>query len=159
MPPHAMTDAPPPHSARLFDAAPLMFEAAERYLRANSNFESSVVIQETVDALAEVATGDQLFALPLQHKLLSMDAALRWALFLAVAATHPNSDRFFADGPFDAQAALQLIGGVYDLGVKEAALDYLDDDSDDSESDEEEPELEAGAAPEPMPAEPATPAT
>lgn len=149
-----MADAPQstPADSRLIDAAPLLFDAAERYLRANSNFESSVVIQETVDALAEVTTGDELFALPLQHKLLSMDAALRWALFLAVAATHPNSDQFFESGPFDAQAALQLIGGVYDMGIKEAVLDYLEDDSDDSESEDDEPEAEAEVAGVPEPA-------
>src|SRR3954469_3688670 len=71
--------------------------AVDGFVRENSNFESSFALDA---ALADAnASPDlhSLFQAPLQHKILSMEGALRWLLFLHVAPGRAEQE---GDPPF-----------------------------------------------------------
>ena len=119
-----------------------LFHAVEGFIRANTNFESSVPVNTAIEMIANCTSLQDLFTLVLQRQLLNMDGALHWALFLSLAPARAEEagDRCFsAAAPFSATAALALIASVYDLGVQEVVAEHFEYDS---ESDEEEDEDE-----------------
>ncbi len=120
-----------------------LFRAIENFIRANSNFESSIPINAAVDELGKSADLTTTFSIPLQHKLLTMEGALQWVLFLSVApdrAVQEGDAPFSPEAPFSSAQALALLAGVYDVGVQEAVWEHfaLDDEDEDDEDDEEE---------------------
>jgi hypothetical protein len=130
-----------PHS--LAAVAPDLFDAVARFITHSTNFESAAITQAAIDDAGATTTPEDLFAVPIQHKLFSMDTALRWLLFLSVASQHEAGGPFFAGAPHDTRAAMQLIVAVYDIGVKDAALDYLEpEDSDSDDDSDDEPEVD-----------------
>lgn len=115
------------------------FAAVESFVRSGSSFESSTAIDAAVADLGKCTSLQDAFAVPLQHKLFSMDGALRWALFLAVAPDHetPGGGPPFANGPkFSTQDAFDLIAAVYDAGVQAAVWDHFGEDEDDEEDED-----------------------
>ena len=54
------------------------------FIRGNGNFESSVVVNAAIEELEQCESLQQCFTIPLQHKLFSMETALKWVLFLTV---------------------------------------------------------------------------
>lgn len=121
--------------------------AMDSFIRANGNFESSIVINTAVEELEKCESLQQCFAIPLQHKLFNIDSALKWVLFINIVPEkiiEQNSEdeeftplledfnTFTSD--FSANDSLKLIASVYDLGVQDIVLSHLEDDSDD-ESD------------------------
>ena len=112
------------------------------FIRANGNFESSVVINSAIEELEQCESLQQCFAIPLQHKLFSMETALKWVLFLTVIPDKiieqesedeefsSQLDNFNSFATFSSLDALKLIASVYDLGIQDAILSHLDDDSD-----------------------------
>jgi hypothetical protein len=124
----------------LKDGHPLMFAAVEKFIHEHSNFESSVAAQTCIAALGEATTLNEAFEVPLKQKLLSMEGALYWVLFLSA-----GPDRAEADGDpapseaFSSREALALIAKVYDNGLQNHVLEHFDpDDEEVSSSGEEE---------------------
>jgi hypothetical protein len=114
-------------------------QAIEGFLQANTNFESSVVLNTTFEMLAACSTLQEVFTLALQRQILGMDGALHWMVFLSLAPARAEAlgeAPFSPAAPFSAAAALTLITSVYDLGVAEIVDEHFDSESD-SESEEE----------------------
>jgi len=122
--------------------------AMDGFIRGNGNFESSVVVNAAIEELEQCESVQQCFAIPLQHKLFSMETALKWVLFLTVIPDKiveqesedeefsKQLDEFNTFKEFSSLDALKLIASVYDLGIQDAILSHLDDSSDDGDSDD-----------------------
>lgn len=126
--------------------------AIDSFIRSNSNFESSLVINAAIDEIEQCDSLQSVFSVPLQHKLLTLDSALKWAFFLTIII--PNLITVPEDGEeddeettefntkltefdiFSSNDALKLIASVYDLGVQETVLCHIDDGSDSDSSSE-----------------------
>ncbi len=115
----------------------VLLGAVDSFIRANTNFESSVPINAAIDAMEGLSTREAIFSEPLQRQMFNLEAALRWALFMEVAPARAveEGDPAFAD-EFTASKSLALVSGVYDVGVQEAVWEHFEDS--DSESDEED---------------------
>jgi hypothetical protein len=118
-----------------------LFHAIDGFIRANTNFESSIPTNEAIDAIGRCTDLKSVFSTPLQRQLFSMDTALRWVLFLSVAperAVTEGDEPFDPAESFSAQEALALISNVYDIGVQETVWDHfeVDEDEEDDESEE-----------------------
>jgi hypothetical protein len=138
---------------------PMLFSAVAQFLKAHSNFESSQPIEAALEDLKSCTRMNDVFTLPLQHKLLSMDSALQYAMFLRAApATFEAAleeealeTPFTGDAAFSCGFALDTIHSVYDLGVADLtsyvqeAIDEAEDDDEDDDESEEESEEEAPA--------------
>jgi len=145
----AQTQDEPAHDLTLA-AHPILSRAIEEFVRENANFESSLAINGAIDELNQSFDLQTVFATPLSHKLFPMDAALRWVLFLTLApgrAVQEGDTEFSAEVPrFLPEDALNLLAGVYDVGVQEAVWNHFDaalDDEGDDEEDEEDEEDES----------------
>lgn len=121
----------------LAGSVPDLFDAIEGFIRQNANFESSIVQKRVVDEIGAATDVMVAFAVPMQNALLSMDGALRWAMFWR-AAIDRNDTADFPSDMFTADAAIRLITQVYDTGFQDAVLQYFEesDSSDDDEGDE-----------------------
>jgi hypothetical protein len=123
--------------------------AMDSFIRANGNFESSMVINAAIAELEQCVSIQQCFSIPLQHKLFNMDSALKWVLFLV---TVPEKiveqfaedeefsilkDEFNEFSNFSALDSLKLIASVYDIGLQENVLSHLEDDEDEDDEDED----------------------
>ena len=126
-----------------------LMHAVEGFIRANANFESSVVLNTTIEMVGACTTLQDVFTTVLQRQLLGMEGALLWTLFLSLAPARAESlgDRPYSAGtPFSAAAAMALIASVYDLGVAEVVGDHFEYDSEsDSESESESDDKSASA--------------
>jgi hypothetical protein len=130
-----------PAAAPTLADCPRLFHAADGFIRGNTNFESSIAINMVVDEAATCTGYSELFQTPLRHKLFTVDAALRWALFLSVSgarAIEEGDAPFAPTAPFNVAAALTLIGQIYDVGLQEIAWDHFEADEDLSGSGDEE---------------------
>ena len=139
------------------DLEPLSF-AIDSFIRSNSNFESSVIINAAVEELEQCTSLQLAFAVPLQHKILTLESSLKWVFFLTNIISNLTSTE--ADAEVDAEAdaedaklkefddfnsneALKLIASVYDIGVQETVLCHIDEDSDSESESESESEAES----------------
>jgi hypothetical protein len=126
--------------------------AMDSFIRGNSNFESSIVVNTAIEELEQCASLQQCFALPIQHKLFNIDTALKWILFLNIVPEKiveqnaedeefaPLVDEFNSFSVFSCSDAMKLIASIYDIGIQDIVLSHLDDESDgesDDESDDE----------------------
>lgn len=119
----------------LKDAHPLLYEAASIFVQEHCNFESSAATKSCVNDLGEATSLQQAFAVPLRHKMLDMDSALYWVLFLQIGPARAAADGEAPPGePFSAGEALNLIKAVYDNGVQTHILEHFEPDSDDDSS-------------------------
>ena len=117
---------------------PILHYAMEGFIRDNSNFESSLPINTVVDEIGRCSDLQSTFATPLQHKLFTMDAALRWALFVHLApdrAVSEGDPAFSKNSAFSPGAALELIAAVYDIGIQGAVWDLFDPEDEDDEEE------------------------
>lgn len=124
----------------------ILNRAVESFIRDHCCFESMVAINEAIDDIGKCVDVQSAFAVPLRHKLFSMDAALRWVLFLAMApdrAVQEGDSPFSNDTEFSTQTALDLVATVYDLGVQETVWDHFEPDEE-GEDDEEGGDDEEG---------------
>ena len=128
-------------------ACPELFAAAEAFLMENTNFESSQPVAAAVEALGGLRSLREVFLAPLRRRLLGMEAALKWLLFLSAApglAREKEEEVPEALAVLDASEALGQIATVYDLGFQAAVAahfeDSEDDDSDDSDDDSDDDE-------------------
>jgi hypothetical protein len=117
----------------------ILFGAIDGFVHSNCNFESSVPVDAAIDEIGKSLNLQDTFATPLRRQLFSMDSALRWVLFLAVAPERAEreGDAPFAPGSFSSPDALALVSQVYDIGVQEAVWDYFDADEGADEGDDE----------------------
>ncbi len=130
--------------------------AIDSFIRSNSNFESSIVINTAIEEIEQCDSLQNVFTIPLQHKLLTLESALKWVFFLTVIIqnlTIPDEEdddeikelfqKLNEFNIFSSNDALKLIASIYDIGTQEMVLAHIDDESDsDSESDSD-PELES----------------
>ena len=58
--------------------------AIDSFIRSNSNFESSIIINAATEEVEQCTSMQLAFAVPLQHKLLTLDSALKWVFFLTI---------------------------------------------------------------------------
>jgi len=129
-----------PAAAANLAACPRLCHAVDGFIRGNTNFESSIAINTVADEAAACATHRALFETPLRHKLFTIDAALRWALFLSVAGGRAEAEGdapFSAAAPFLVHEALALVGGIYDVGLQEIAWDHFEADEELTDEEEE----------------------
>lgn len=130
---------------------PILMTAIESFLRDHSNVESTVAHDTMFKDIEECTTLDEVFLVPLKHKMLNMDNALRFILFLTIASATPIKDEdsgeedpdFLPEGRLDHTKAYGAIESCFDLGVKAAIWDYVDkaidgDSDDEDEGDDEE---------------------
>jgi len=124
-----------------FDTREVLLHAVDSFIRNNCNFESSVPVNTAIEEIMKCTTLQSVFAIPLQLQLFSMDAALRWVLFLSNAPERSvaDGDTPFVDDKFSAKAALTLITNVYDIGIQEAVWASFEEDEE-SEAEETEEE-------------------
>lgn len=133
--------------AALADHAALS-AAVDAFVSDNSSFESSYAIKEALDDANRCSDLQTLFAVPLRHKLFSLDGALRWALFLHAApdrAVQEGDPPFSEGAAFSSEAALTLVTQIYDRGTQEAVWDHFEPDEED-EGDEGDDETGEGSA-------------
>jgi hypothetical protein len=119
----------------------VLYYAVEGFIRGNSNFESSGPVNDLVDEIGKCCRFEEVFAMPIQHKIFTMEVALRWALFLGTAparAIEEGDSPFSPNKGFDANEAIYLIASVYDVGLQEAVWEHFEDEDDDDEDDDEE---------------------
>jgi hypothetical protein len=152
------------HAPALEECA-LLSSAVDAFIRGNSNFESSVPVNEALEVMQGQTGLQEIFATPIQHKLLTMDGALTWALFLHTAPKHAIEGGDPRLGKFSEKKALAMIATVYDLGMEASVWEHFEEDSDDEDSDEDSTEgsedgggdpdeLDLGAGPAIAPPEP-----
>lgn len=103
----------------------VLFSAISRFIQANYNFESSVIINDAISEIGKSCNLQDAFAAALQHQIFNTEAALRWVLFLTVAPPQLASG---ADGvginlEFSSKTALELISNVYDIDAKKYMWD------------------------------------
>jgi hypothetical protein len=121
----------------------VLFAAIEGFTRGNCNFESSIPVNLAVEEMGKCTSIKEVFAIPLQRQLFSMDSALRWTFFLNIAPprAEKEGDSPFADDGFSSNDAFTLISQVYDIGVQDAIWEHFEDEdseeSEESESDED----------------------
>lgn len=129
-----------------------LFHAIENFIRANSNFESSIPVNTTIEMLGDCTTLQDVFTLVLRRQLLNMDGALRWAFFLSLAPARAENDGdrpFSGASPFSVSSAFSLVASVYDIGVSEAIYDHFEYETDsDSDSDSGSESGSSDSAPE-----------
>ena len=127
-----------------------LYVAIDSFIRSNSNFESSVVINAAIEEIEQCSSLQLVFTVPLQHKLLTFDSALKWVLFLTIIMSNLIIDedeetddetkemniKMNTFDDFSASDAIKLIASVYDIGIQENVLCHIEDESD-SESDSE----------------------
>lgn len=132
-------EAPLPSGPEL-DTHEMLFHAIEGFIRANSNFESSVPVNAAIDEIGNSMSLQEAFTIPLQRQLFNLDSALRWVLFLTIAPerAEKEGDAPFAPGSFSSQEALTLISQVYDIGVQDAVWEHFEDEDEDEDYDDEE---------------------
>ena len=125
------------HAARPLSEFDFLCRAAEGFLRANANVESSAPVNAAADELVAATAPQAAFEAPLRHRVFGMEAALRWALFWATAPRRvvDEEDEEPFPGEFSEKAALALVAAVYDLGAHDFVWGAYDDESD-SEGDE-----------------------
>ncbi len=141
----------------LAETHPVLLDAIEYFLTENTVFESSNAVQIAMDDVEKSHNLNEAFIVAIQHKLLGMDAALRFCLFLAQAPEKINREidvpepTFAAADKFSADAAMNVVYDVFNLavsGIVDAAVTSALGYDDESESEDEE-EAEAAEADEP----------
>ena len=75
--------------------------AIDSFIRSNSNFESSVVINSAIEEIEQSSSLQLVFSVPLQHKLLTLDSALKWVFFLTIIIPNIISSSAPEDGEED----------------------------------------------------------
>lgn len=130
--------------------------AIDSFIRGNSNFESSIVVNTAIEELEQCVSLQQCFALPIQHKLFNIDTALKWILFLNIVPEKiveqstedeefaPLVEEFNSFSEFSCSDAMKLIASIYDIGIQDIVLSHLEDDESDSDEDSDEDGNEDG---------------
>lgn len=139
----------------LAETHPVLLDAIEYFLTESTVFESSNAVQLAMEEVEKSKNLNEAFIVAIQHKLLGMDAALRFCLFLAQAPEKINREldvpepAFSAADKFSADAAMNVVYDVFNLAVSgivdaavTSALGYDDEteseDEEDAEADEPE---------------------
>jgi len=121
---------------------PVLYDAIDSFIRANTNFESSIPINSAIDAMEGFTSRFEIFQEPLQRQMFNLESALLWALFMTKAPKRAETEGepAFAD-EYTANRALDLIADVYDVGVQSTVWEHFEN-SEESESDESEDQNE-----------------
>lgn len=116
--------------------------ALRKFWTANSAVESSALIDRAVADSAAIESSQALFPIPIQNGILSMEGALKWVLFLKALSTLEAADAAF-DRTFSADAAMDLVVKVFDLGLQDEVWEHFEDDDDEDEDDDEDDDDDA----------------
>ncbi len=116
--------------------------ATEIFIRNNTVIESSQPIDVAVEEMNQCSNINNLFQLPIQHRLMTLDTSLQWVLFLSASpnmAKEHGDEVYSPSNAFNVKFAIDLIINVFDLATQRNIFDLFDEsDSSDSSSDEEE---------------------
>jgi hypothetical protein len=128
----------------MLSARPILYSATENFIRANNGFESSVPVNAAIEDVGKSSSLQEIFLIPLQRQLFSLDVALKWILFLKVAPDHAVElgETLFPSAPLNVQIAFSTIIQVYDLGIQVAIWEHFVDEDEEEDTDEEETEKE-----------------
>lgn len=131
----------------LAETHPVLLDAIEFFLSENTVFESSNAVQLAMEEIEKCPNLNEAFIIAIQHKLLGMDGALRFGLFLAQAPEKINREidvpepTFALADKFSADAAMNVVYDVFNLAVSsivDAAVTSALGFDDESESEDEE---------------------
>lgn len=120
---------------------PTLVKAIDNFLNDHSGFESSVAHGEMLNDIRECTTLNDVFLVPLRHKIINMESALKFILFLRIATKAPIDDAepdFIGDSKFSTEEAFASIEELYDLGVQGAVHAHVDDALEGDEGDANE---------------------
>ncbi len=125
--------------AELVGDRPLFTRAVKEFLHKNAAFESSKAIDDAMADIVRSVRLNEVFIVPMRHKILNMDGCLRFMLFLHVAAAEPIEDEaaFSGDTKFSAATALKEISSCFDEGIQDVVEDCIEDALDGGESGSE----------------------
>jgi hypothetical protein len=138
----------------LAETHPVLLDAIEYFLTENTVFESSNAVQLAMEDIEKSQNLNEAFIVAIQHKLLGMDGALHFCLFLSQAPGQINRDIdvpepiFAPADKFSADAAMNVVYDVFNLAANSivdaaltSALGYDESETEDEEGAEEgEPE-------------------
>ena len=121
-------------------------EAIEKFLAANANFESSMILEMVMAEIREAPDLDAAALIPLRHRLLGFTSALAWSFFLheGVAAPLAAQGGAAAAGAaeFDVSSYYSQIANIFDLAVEDAVGAFVDEEDEEAEDEEEVEEEE-----------------
>lgn len=117
------------------------YYAVDNFIRAECSMESTTFQTSVIEAIGATSSLSAAFEVPIKMGALSMDSALRWALFMREAPARATEfgDEQFA-GAADLPLMMDTIAAVYDLGVQSAVYDHFEVEDEDDEDDEDETE-------------------
>lgn len=120
----------------------IFFGAVTEFVYAHCNFESTQPLETAMSEIGNCDSLQEVFSIPLQHRLFNIDAALRWVLFMTIAPARAlaDGDPPFNGDPFSEHDAVVLISQVYDIGVQETVLAHFANEEDGEEEEDEEDE-------------------
>lgn len=129
----ATTSAPArsqPKSALKMSDRPALTKAVDNFIRDHSGFESSVAHATILKDVENCTTLNEVFLVPLQHKIINMDSALKFVLFLRLVTVKPVEESepdFPSAAKFSTESALDALAACYDLGVKDSIWAHVDE--------------------------------
>lgn len=125
--------------AEIVGDRPLFTRAVKEFLHKNVTFESSKAIDDAMADIVRSVRLNEVFIVPMRHKILNMDGCLRFMLFLHVAGAEPIEDEatFSGDTKFSAATALKDIASCFDEGIQDVVEDCIEDALDGGESGSE----------------------
>lgn len=117
---------------------PLFTKAVLQFLRRTTVFESSIPIDEAMLEISKAVKLNEVFLIPMRHKILNMDGCLRFALFLFVLGSKPIEEEapFTGSAKFAVATAMKAIDACFDEGIQGAVWDVLDEALEEDESGE-----------------------
>jgi len=108
---------------------PRLVNACRSFLRLNQVIESSALLDMVMEQLVDSTSLGEAFRLPLQHRILNYEGALRWVHFLVTATPKllGNEEGEF-NGGLDPTTALAEIADIFDLAATEVLWDHCEVD-------------------------------
>jgi hypothetical protein len=118
---------------------PIFTRAVKEFLHKNVTFESSKAVEDAMADVIRCTKMNEVFVVPMRHKILNMDGCLRFMLFLHHVSEDPIEDEagFSGDSKFSAEAAIKEVRTCFDEGIQDVVEDCIDDALDDGESGDE----------------------
>jgi hypothetical protein len=116
-------------------------EAVKSFIEENASFQSGPAIEITLDKMAKTSDVNDMFMVPMKEKMLDMQGALVWVMFISVGLRKLADEISFDGFKFDSNAAIKLIGEVYDRDAESSIWAHVyDDEEDDSKSEKSDKE-------------------
>ena len=128
------------HSGAPLSDHPALFDAVASFLRGATPIESSKRIDEAITAVGDARGAGEVFEAALRHGRLGLglDAAWRFAFFLAEAISVAEESGEASFGSFDLNKARTTVAAECDIGVAALLAEgFGEEDSDDDDEVED----------------------